>query len=111
MSEGSQHITEILNGIFQPGGEEFNRIRRDTPKRYGKRAPKQTLRIPASAKDRVWRKQANLKFTGIKQELTVQACFFWNLQDADSIFRAYRPYRCFGEMTVHQNVHGGRGDS
>jgi hypothetical protein len=35
-------------------------IKRDTPKRYGKRAPKETLRIPASAKDRVWRKKANL---------------------------------------------------
>ena len=35
-------------------------IKRDTPRRYGKRAPKETLRIPASAKDRVWRKKANL---------------------------------------------------
>ena len=32
----------------------------ETPKRYGKRAHKRTLRIPASAKDRVWRKKSNV---------------------------------------------------
>jgi len=34
-------------------------IVRDTQKRYGKRAPKKALRIPASARDRVWRKKMN----------------------------------------------------
>jgi hypothetical protein len=34
-------------------------IVRDTQKRYGKRAPKQTLRIPASTRDRVWRRKIN----------------------------------------------------
>ena len=34
----------------------------DTRKRYGKRAHKHTLRIPASVKDRVWRKKSNLSF-------------------------------------------------
>jgi hypothetical protein len=32
----------------------------DSQKRYGKRAPKQTLRIPASVRDRVWRRKSNL---------------------------------------------------
>jgi hypothetical protein len=32
----------------------------DSRKRYRKRAQKRTLRIPASVKDRVWRKKSNL---------------------------------------------------
>jgi hypothetical protein len=32
----------------------------DAPKRYGKRAHKRTLRIPASVKERVWRKKSIL---------------------------------------------------
>jgi hypothetical protein len=35
-------------------------IERDTQKRYGKRAAKQTLRIPVSVRDRVWRRKSNL---------------------------------------------------